>query len=209
MDPPQGDRFIRLNTSGKPIPANAVKPFEPVWHVKSQAYPEVAQLNDKDKKALRDLVDNATGLAFSLDQAINNTSLVTLLSYRGKNLLFPGDAQYGNWQYWMDTPDGESILQHVDFFKVAHHGSHNATPKSALEKMRDGFVAMISTQDRPWPSIPFEKLLKKLDQKASGVVRSDSIAVVAHKKTAPKGPQLKLKPGFKAGPFWCDCTIAI
>jgi hypothetical protein len=68
-------------------------------------------------------------LAFALDQARNNESVVALLSYRGKNLLFAGDAQYGNWRWWLENERPDQILPGVSFFKVAHHGSVNATPK--------------------------------------------------------------------------------
>jgi len=34
----------------------------------------------------------------------------------------------------------------LDFYKVGHHGSTNATPKDALNAMREGCVAMCSTQ---------------------------------------------------------------
>jgi beta-lactamase superfamily II metal-dependent hydrolase len=209
MDPPKGDRFLRLGSNGKAIPINPIVPFEKKWKARVKGGSARPLLTEEDKKALRLLVDSSTALGFALDQALNNTSLVTLFSYRGRNLLFPGDAQYGNWQSWMNTPDGESILEHVDFFKIAHHGSHNATPKSALEKMREGFAAMISTQSRPWPSIPFDKMLKRLDEKASGVVRSDSITIANSKKEIPVGPKLKLGPGFSVGPFWCDYVMGV
>jgi beta-lactamase superfamily II metal-dependent hydrolase len=203
MDPPTGDRFLRLSRNGRAVSANRIEPFEKRWRVGAGVYRGL-----RDQKALMKMIDSSTALAFALDQVLNNTSLVTLFSYRGKSLLFPGDAQYGNWQSWMNTPDAETVLDHIDFFKIAHHGSHNATPKSALEKMRKGFAAMISTQNRPWPSIPFEKMLDRLEEKASGVVRSDSIKV-AGATNAPKGPELHLGAGFSVGPFWCDYTLAL
>jgi beta-lactamase superfamily II metal-dependent hydrolase len=211
LDPPKGDRFFKLDDSGKPVPADPITPFEKKWIATAKTFPSLPSVSDAEKKTLKDTIDNVAELAFALDQAINNTSVVALLTYRGKNLLFPGDAQYGNWESWMNKPEGESILGHIDFFKVAHHGSHNATPKSALEKMGEGFAAMISTQNRPWPSIPFKKMLVRLEQKASAVVRSDSIKVANAKKAGPKGPDLILKPGsgFSIGPFWCDYTLAL
>ena len=90
-------------------------------------------------------------LAFALDQARNNESLITLFIFREKYLLFTGVAQYGNWRWWLENEESDNILSKIDFFKIAHHGSHNATPKSALEKMSDGkFAAMVSTQSKPW-----------------------------------------------------------
>jgi hypothetical protein len=209
MDPPTGDRFLRLGGDGKRVSSGGIEPFAEKWIATEGGTRGLPALRDEEKKKLRDLVDDASRLAFSLDQAMNNTSLVTLFSYRQKRLLFPGDAQYGNWQYWITTPEGEAILEHINFLKVAHHGSLNATPKSALAKMPEkGFAAMISTQNNPWPSIPFGKMLTALDQKATGVVRSDSIPVADTKK-APVGPRLKAGSDFTVGAFWCDYALAL
>jgi beta-lactamase superfamily II metal-dependent hydrolase len=209
MDPPSGDRFLTRNAAGAAVPANEIKPFLSRWMAGEAAYDPDARLEAGEKKRLREMVEDAAGLAFALDQAINNTSLVTLFTYRGRNLLFPGDAQYGNWQNWVQAPGGEAILESVNFFKVAHHGSYNATPKSALEKMTDkGFAAMISTQSKPWPTIPFEKMLKRLNEKATGVVRSDSIEVEGA-RNAVEGPEIELTPGFSVGSFWCDYTLTV
>lgn len=156
-----------------------------------------------------DLVEaSLDGLAFALDQAKNNTSLVTLLTFRGQALLFPGDAQWGNWKFWLDQQDAEAILSSVTFFKVAHHGSHNATPKDALERMKTGnFAAMCSTQNVPWDSIPRVPLMDRLgEQTKNRVVRSDSLPL----KDAPKGPVLKdLPSGFVKGDFWYDYLIKL
>ena len=35
----------------------------------------------------------------SVDDALNNTSLILLFDIEGKKLLFPGDAQVENWRY--------------------------------------------------------------------------------------------------------------
>lgn len=73
-----------------------------------------------------------------LDDAMNNTSVILLMEVNGKRLLFPGDAQIENWQYALSRPDAKSLLGGVNFYKVGHHGSRNATPKSlwALFKNR-------------------------------------------------------------------------
>lgn len=72
----------------------------------------------------------------SLDDQMNNTSLILLFEVFGKKLLFPGDAQIENWSYALeDAPDAEQIrrvLADVDVYKVGHHGSLNATPKNLL-----------------------------------------------------------------------------
>ena len=76
------------------------------------------------------------GIVRALDKAMNNTSVILLLEVRGKKLLFPGDAQIECWQYALEGPDAEAnkrLLFDVDLYKVGHHGSLNATPKTLWE----------------------------------------------------------------------------
>jgi len=71
-----------------------------------------------------------------LDDQMNNTSLILLFEVGAKKLLFPGDAQIENWSWALqDAPDAaqtRALLREVDFYKVGHHGSRNATPKTLL-----------------------------------------------------------------------------
>jgi hypothetical protein len=73
-------------------------------------------------------------LVRALDTAMNNTSLILLFEAGGKKLLFPGDAQIENWSYALEQakarPRLRKLLEQVDVYKVGHHGSLNATPKS-------------------------------------------------------------------------------
>lgn len=75
-------------------------------------------------------------LVRALDDELNNTSLILLFTVRGKKLLFPGDAQIENWQYALQSKahgaKNRKKLASVDFYKVGHHGSLNATPRSLL-----------------------------------------------------------------------------
>jgi hypothetical protein len=64
----------------------------------------------------------------AMDDALNNTSVILLFGAGKKKFLFPGDAQWENWEYALgkNLPD----LKDVDVYKVGHHGSLNATPKT-------------------------------------------------------------------------------
>lgn len=68
-----------------------------------------------------------------LDDQMNNTSLILLFEIGKKKLLFPGDAQFENWSYAMsearDRKKVAALIRDVDFYKVGHHGSLNATPR--------------------------------------------------------------------------------
>jgi hypothetical protein len=69
-----------------------------------------------------------------LDDALNNTSVILLFEVGDTRLLFPGDAQIENWNYALrECDDAEAIrkrLAAARFYKVGHHGSLNATPKT-------------------------------------------------------------------------------
>lgn len=74
------------------------------------------------------------GLVRALDSVMNNTSLILMFEIGSKVLLFPGDAQIENWSYALfDAKDKAKIrklLAKVNLYKVGHHGSLNATPKT-------------------------------------------------------------------------------
>lgn len=99
-------------------------------------------------------------LAIKLDSDTNNTSLVLAFEFidAGFVALFVGDAQVGNWQSWQSLEflvkdaNGQSskistneLLERTRFYKVGHHGSHNATLQNGgLEMMkRTDLVAFI------------------------------------------------------------------
>jgi hypothetical protein len=65
-----------------------------------------------------------------LDTAMNNTSVILLFEIGGMKLLFPGDAQIENWSYALQQPQFQDLLKDVQVYKVGHHGSLNATPRS-------------------------------------------------------------------------------
>jgi hypothetical protein len=89
-----------------------------------------------------------------------------------------GDAQAGNWLSWDKLRwrlDGRRVsaadlLARTCFYKVGHHGSHNATLKGlGLERMtRKGLVAFvpvdrIAARKRGWKRMPLPSIMKKLD----------------------------------------------
>lgn len=65
-----------------------------------------------------------------LDTALNNTSVILLFQVGDQSLLFPGDAQLENWKYALSQPAILQLLKDVTVYKVGHHGSLNATPKT-------------------------------------------------------------------------------
>jgi metallo-beta-lactamase superfamily protein len=88
-------------------------PIEDRWFVRRQRAVRAQQL---------------LGLVRSMDDALNNTSVILLFDAGRRKLLFPGDAQWENWELALNK--NASLLKDVDVYKVGHHGSLNATPKT-------------------------------------------------------------------------------
>jgi hypothetical protein len=84
-----------------------------------------------------------------LDNAMNNTSVILLLEVAGRRFLFPGDAQIENWSFALSKPEVRTQLAGVDLYKVGHHGSRNATPRT----LWDLFEKKSSDPDRRMTSL--------------------------------------------------------
>ena len=134
-------------------------------------------------------LDGASELALALDSATNNTSLVLAIELAAKDvLLFAADAQVGNWLSWQDltwtfegrTVSGPDLLARTIFYKVGHHGSHNATLREkGLELMKQLSIAAIPVDHemavkKNWGKMPLPDLVQALGGAAkNGVLRSD------------------------------------
>jgi beta-lactamase superfamily II metal-dependent hydrolase len=154
-------------------PAEAQYPFPAQWRLDAVIQKGQVQLDKPADSSLLDMVarysdaqqswrridnqalDSISTLALQMDKYINNTSLALAFEFdddgKGDVLLFPGDAQVGNWSSWFDIKkfDVSDLLSRTTFYKVGHHGSHNATYKPALEKMNHPkLVAMIPTNQK-------------------------------------------------------------
>jgi hypothetical protein len=78
----------------------------------------------------------------TLDDSLNNTSIVLLLKVGTKRLLLAGDAQLENWSHTLTLikkPTHAELrddLANIDLYKVGHHGSKNATPMDLYDLWR-------------------------------------------------------------------------
>lgn len=164
--------MLGADAGGTAVPAaDLAQDFVPFARPHRRPYPDDDySKEDPDRARLRQMYESepdsvrridgdwtaaAGALALKMDSDTNNTSLVLAFELPdGRVLLFPGDAQVGNWESWGDQPypapkfskSGDSsaarsiddILGRVVFYKVGHHASHNATLRSrGLELMTD------------------------------------------------------------------------
>ena len=140
------------------------------------------------------------------DNTLNNQSLIILFTFGGKTLLFVGDAQWGNWENFLYggkispssrtpmTDQSQKILAGLDFYKVGHHGSSNATPIDVVNAMSKGCVAMCSTQPGCYgkassgTEVPRVPLLAALEKRTNNqLARSDEIPAADEKPTPDAG----------------------
>jgi hypothetical protein len=123
--------------------------------------------------------------------------------------LFAADAQVGNWLSWQDlnwsfdrrTVTGPDLLARTIFYKVGHHGSHNATLRDkGLELMTQLSIAAIPVYHdmavkKHWGNMPLPALVDRLRSAArTAVLRSDETPA-------------QLPPNVTADPLFFDITF--
>src|SRR5204862_4445387 len=161
------------------------------WPASATDYPTVAfreyrtekQIDLKkpgSAKALEQLLHSAQpdvlfAVADAVDGTLNNQSLVVLFTCKGKKLLFVGDAQWGNWSYWLYgkkvsgkdpgiQQEAKDLLGSIDFYKVGHHGSTNANPIPAIAALNKECASMCSTESSdPDGKRPYGKIDKQTE----------------------------------------------
>ena len=126
----------------------------------------------------RQQVHSLQRIVRSLDDTLNNTSLNLLFTVGGRRLLFPGDAQIENWRFtlnrWERDRTLKTRLSQVDLYKVGHHGSRNASPRSLVDLWdgERGLVALLSTRSGTHgasraTAVPRATLVAALEQRAT------------------------------------------
>ena len=103
----------------------------------------------------------SNGLAFVAKESSiqNNLSVVLLIVWKKRRLLFVGDAEWegeyregkhnGSWNVMWEKHRAGHLGAPIDFLKIGHHGSINATPPPAEGKPQkapaDGIYAVLDT----------------------------------------------------------------
>ncbi|HUP18262.1 MAG TPA: hypothetical protein VM848_19710 [Acidimicrobiia bacterium] len=179
MDPPHEESFLHA-VSPTSSPEDRVQLPFPEWEPPSDF---AGRPDEKIFELLKRLSSSSALLgAAALESAVNNTSLMLAFEIGDAVLLFPGDSQWGSWQLSRDDSQHMDLLRRCTFYKVGHHGSHNASPRFFLEDKRltNLWGAAISvTPHGSYTRIPKQELLDHLNNKLGGgpaaprLVRSD------------------------------------
>ena len=144
------------------------------------------------------LADQMLELVRDLDNVLNNTSVILLLEAGSQKLLLPGDAQIENWAFALKNPEWRKLLAAVNLYKVGHHGSLNATPKSLWrlfrnkgdESRRERLHSMCSTRSgkhgnfRSGTEVPRRTLVEEL-RAHSSYTSTDESRTLCHKIEIP------------------------
>jgi beta-lactamase superfamily II metal-dependent hydrolase len=191
MDPPVGGGYLRMAESGSSTDAEPTPLFNVEWAIDPTVFLSTddfehlrlkeSELDDFDQLNTIDYFQ----VAVALEKAVNGTSLMLMFVVDKAFLLFPGDAQWGTWQTALADQRWRELLAQTVFYKVGHHGSHNATPRAFVEELLwsrraepdtplDDFSAAVSTRAIDiWKYIPKKELLKALHSTTPRLARSD------------------------------------
>jgi hypothetical protein len=131
--------------------------------------------------------NHLSGIVTALDNYLNNTSVILLFEVGTKALLFPGDAQLENWQYALTKYAAK--LPNVTLYKVGHHGSRNATPKTLWNQFNrtgnsskpDRLITVLSTKRGKFDDtneVPREALVTELKKNSTFHSTLDAPAAV-------------------------------
>jgi len=214
-------------------------PFEKAWPARASDYPVAAFRGYRTEEEIEKRIpgkpaaleaalkaaqpDTVLALADAVDGTLNNQSLVVLFTCQGKKLLFVGDAQWGNWSYWLYgkavtgkdpgiTQNAKDILGSIDFYKVGHHGSTNANPIPAVAAISSKCAAMCSTATGAYGNpakhteVPRTALMEALEKQIDNkLVRSDWIQAGSNKPDPEAKSELaELPDNFSTGDLYVD-----
>ena len=185
MNPPTNEEWFTLIDEMSSDDFQEHLPFHPDWSQKPsqdrlktfrKTTEEIKKLQKELKKISEIWEDNIFGVAASLEGAVNGTSLMLMFQIGNAYLFFPGDAQNGTWQSALQDEEWRSLLTKTNFYKVGHHGSHNATPKEfVLDILKTDFKAMIPVYPiKKFSKIPKIEMVTELLKKSVDVIRSDT-----------------------------------
>lgn len=153
----------------------------------------------------RQQVNSLLRIVRVLDDVLNNTSVILLIDVpcagpEPLRLLFGGDAQIENWEYALkDATDADKncdLLRKVDVYKVGHHGSRNATPRTLFNLWQEP-----ATKNRPMTALMSTKFGVHGKTEATKVPRKTLVAALDTRMGAPNFYETT---ELKRGVWWSE-----
>jgi hypothetical protein len=139
--------------------------------------------------------------------------VILLIQAGDRRLLFCGDAQIENWEYALTVaPDRQAVLEllrGVDLYKVGHHGSRNATPRTLFNLWNEAatrdrvMVALMSTKKGVFPGTPG----------SNTEVPRETLVTALGQRMKPLSSTIDLQPGVShvevAAPAFGDAPFTV
>jgi beta-lactamase superfamily II metal-dependent hydrolase len=176
MTPPASAGWLAL-TGGTEHESTDEPLFDDSFMLESPPH-ELAKTVQRHRLENLMLDDGALLAAASLlDRSINNTSLFFVLEVGSLKFLFPGDAQVGAWNHARQTAEWKALVKDVAFYKVGHHGSHNATSPTFVDSEwnPDRGDAMVPWRRvDQWKKIPYEPLMNDLAKQGHRIIKPEA-----------------------------------
>ena len=197
-----------------------------------------ANISQSDFRRLQSrMMSSAFAFAELSSKVTNNTSVVLLVEWKGKRLLFVGDAEWnakfkegkanGAWNVMWQKRKAK-LNAPIDFLKIGHHGSENSTPWNDLE---DGTVtepstildailplpaaggepaakAVVSTKRKNYETIPRSALLVEIGKRVENV-RNYQQALGTNASQLPKFTEFEKQWLTSPQPVRTDCEKAL
>jgi len=183
MNPPKSVQWLEEADGESAADTDREDLFDAVYRVPAgevEARVPAELFKSRNAMRLNGLAYDQAGLlaaASVLERSVNNTSVFFVLDVRRSRFVFVGDSQQGAWEHVLDDPASRALVTDAVFYKVGHHGSHNATPRRFVEEvLGDGATAMVPVgRVKAWAdSIPNEHLLEGLARRRARVIRADA-----------------------------------
>ena len=197
-----------------------------------------ANISESDFRRLRSrMMSSALAFAELSGEVTNNTSVVLLIEWKNKRLLFVGDAEWNSkfkdgkhnasWNVmWHERKNRLNLP--INFLKIGHHGSVNATPWNDQE---DGEVtepstildavlpipaagakatakAVVSTMRKNYQTIPRSALLVELGKRVANV-RNYQTLLGTSASSLPKFNEFEKTWLGSPQPMRTDCENAL
>jgi Metallo-beta-lactamase superfamily len=180
------------------------------------------------------MMSSAFAFAELSSKVTNNTSVVLLIEWKKKRLLFVGDAEWdskfkegksnGSWNV-MWAKRKASLKDGIHFLKIGHHGSENATPWNDREDgtmtepstILDAILpvsgkkkakALVSTKRKNYETIPRSALLAEIGRRVANV-RNYQTLLGAKASGLPKFAEFEKTWIGMAQPLRTDCEFEL
>jgi beta-lactamase superfamily II metal-dependent hydrolase len=202
MNPPTSARWLAMQQALETAPgsdsAGSQPPVVPLFDESFSVTPDqvsheigielVSTLDTLDLPALLDDAGEFLAAASILERSVNNTSIFFVLDVDGTRLVFVGDSQQGAWDHVLQDPAARALVSDPAFYKIGHHGSHNATPRDYVTNVignHETYAMLPYGKVEQWGDIPKAALLAAFAKMNTHIIRADAPVADARVHVGP------------------------